>query len=173
MISLNNFREESQNQNNNDIAVDSSRSKSLTNTSISKKRNRSPLTNKTKPLSDLKSLNNSDMEFSNRNSLKTENNINLKENVPSYRILEPYRSLGLITSDTKFVYYKRNNARFILLSNSNSFLLYNLEKLKLERISPPLASKITAVAMINNLIYTASENTIIAWNKIHIVRNIY
>ena len=96
------------------------------------------------------------------NSTKT----NIKTN---YRVLEPFRSLGLIIDSNKFVYYKRANDRFILASNGNSFLLYNVEKLKLERISPPLPHKITALAMINNIIYTASNNIILAWNKIHIV----
>ena len=134
----------------------------------SKKRNRSP-----KPKTESKNriatqASHSDIEtdFSTtQTNLITTSN----QNSSSYRILEPYRTLGLITSDTKFTYYKRANARFILVSNSNSFLLYNLDKLNLERISPPLPSKITAVAMINNIAYTASENVITAWNKIHIV----
>jgi len=180
MIRKNNFLEESfsnnnskqsKGNNNDNVLTDPNRSKSHS----SKKRNRPPEVNNESHLKLFKNSSNSDLEFSKKEGQghkKEDKSKEIEKARPVYRILEPYRTLGLITSDTKFAYYKRSNARFILLSNSNSFLLYNLEKLKLERISPPLPSKINAVAMINNIVYTATENTIISWNKIHIVKSL-
>lgn len=60
-----------------------------------------------------------------------------------------------------------------LTSNGNSFLLYNLEKLRLERISPPLEHKITCFAMYKNKVFTGVKNRIILWDKIHIVKEYF
>ena len=87
----------------------------------------------------------------------------------SFRIIEPYRSLGLITNETTPVFFKRGIDRFLLTSNGNSFLLYNLEKLRLERISPPMASKITALAVYKNKIFTGIHGAVQLWDKIHII----
>ena len=85
----------------------------------------------------------------------------------TFRILEPYRSLGLITSSLSPKFFKRGTDRFILTSNSHSFLLYNLDKLRLERISPPSA-EITAIAVYKTKILTAVNTDVIMWDKIHI-----
>ena len=87
----------------------------------------------------------------------------------TFRIIEPYRSLGLITNETTPVFFKRGIDRFLLTSNGNSFLLYNLEKLRLERISPPMASKITALAVYKNKIFTGINGAVQLWDKIHII----
>ena len=50
----------------------------------------------------------------------------------TFRILEPYRSLGLITSSLSPKFFKRGTDRFILTSNSHSFLLYNLDNCDLK-----------------------------------------
>lgn len=92
-----------------------------------------------------------------------------EENQTEYRILEPFRSLGIVIDNNPFCYYKRANDRFLVASNNNSFLLYNCERLNLERISPPLPKKINALTVYKNLIFTASENIILSWSKIHIL----
>jgi U3 small nucleolar RNA-associated protein 21 len=119
--------------------------------------------------------NNEDAKYNSDSELKTINKkLNNKylasSDKTSYRLLEPYRSLGLIIDDNKIFYYKRANDRFMLASNGNSFLLYNLEHLRLERISPPLPNKINALAMYKNKVFTATENKILLWDKIHIVK---
>lgn len=91
-------------------------------------------------------------------------------NTPSYRILEPFRILGLIVDYNQVVYFKRGTDRFMLASNFNSFLVYNLEKLRLERISPPLPSNISGLAVYKNKILTSTENVIQMWDKIHIMK---
>jgi U3 small nucleolar RNA-associated protein 21 len=93
-----------------------------------------------------------------------------KQKNTNYRLIEPYRSLGIVIDDNKVVYYKRAHDRFLLCSNNNSFLLYNLEHLRLERISPPLPSIIKALAMYKNKIFTSVENKVLLWDKIHIVK---
>jgi U3 small nucleolar RNA-associated protein 21 len=95
--------------------------------------------------------------------------LDTEENNQEYRILEPFRSLGIVIDNNPFCYYKRANDRFLVASNNNSFLLYNCERLNLERISPPLPKKINALAVYKNIIFTASENIILSWSKIHIV----
>lgn len=87
-----------------------------------------------------------------------------------FRIMEPYRSLGLITSSLAPQYSKRNQDRFLLTSNGKSFLLYNLEKLRLERISPPMQGGITALAFYKNKIFTAMNGKVQLWEKIHIIK---
>ena len=77
-----------------------------------------------------------------------------------FRIMEPYRSLGLVTSSLAPQYSKRNQDRFLLTSNGKSFLLYNLEKLRLERISPPMQGGITALAFYKNKIFTAMNGKV-------------
>ena len=77
---------------------------------------------------------------------KKEKSKKLIENIEeNFRIIEPYRTLGLIIDKNKIQFSKRGLERFILGSNGNSFLLYNLEKLRLERISPPMNKKITSL----------------------------
>jgi U3 small nucleolar RNA-associated protein 21 len=49
-------------------------------------------------------------------------------------------------------------------------MLYNLDKLRIERISPPLESKITCFAMHKNKVFTGVKNKIILWDKIHIIK---
>jgi hypothetical protein len=46
-------------------------------------------------------------------------NVNIEEN---FRIIEPYRTLGLIIDKNKIQFSKRGLERFILGSNGNSFL---------------------------------------------------
>jgi len=92
-----------------------------------------------------------------------------EENHQEYRVLEPFRSLGIVIDNNPFCYFKRANDRFLVASNNNSFLLYNCERLNLERISPPLPKKINALAVYKNIIFTASENIILSWSKIHLV----
>jgi U3 small nucleolar RNA-associated protein 21 len=96
-------------------------------------------------------------------------NLNNKEK-QKLRLIEPYRTLGLVIDYNQVSQFNRNTDRFILCSNFNSFLLYNLDKIKLERISPPLPMKITAVAHYKNKVFTAIGNKILLWEKIHIVK---
>ena len=59
----------------------------------------------------------------------------------NFRIIEPYRSLGTYTDNNKIHFFKRGIDRFMLTSNKYSFIVYNLQKLRIERISPPLEKK--------------------------------
>ncbi len=52
-------------------------------------------------------------------------------------------------------------------------MLYNLDKLRIERISPPLENKITCFAMYKNKVFTGVKNKIILWDKIHIIKEYY
>jgi U3 small nucleolar RNA-associated protein 21 len=88
----------------------------------------------------------------------------------SYRLLEPFRALGVVIDDSPIVFYKRATERFMLASNGNSFLLYNLEHLRLERISPPLPNRISALAIYKNKVFTATGGGVLLWDKIHIVK---
>ena len=92
---------------------------------------------------------------------------NTEEN---FRIIEPYRTLGLIIDKNKIQFSKRGLERFILGSNGNSFLLYNLEKLRLERISPPMEKKISSLGFYKNKILTGIGNKVQLWDKIHIIK---
>jgi len=98
------------------------------------------------------------------------NNANKQQQQKPYRLLEPYRSLGIVIDSNPLFYYKRADNRFALSSNGNSFLLYNLDKLRIERISPPLEHKITCFAMHKNKVFTGVKNKIILWDKIHIIK---
>lgn len=98
---------------------------------------------------------------------KTPRDTDTSSSSTNFRILEPYRSLGLITSSLSPKYFKRGTDRFILTSNSKSFLVYNLDKLRLERISPP-SGEITAIAVYKQKVLTAMNSNVIMWDKIHI-----
>jgi U3 small nucleolar RNA-associated protein 21 len=99
-------------------------------------------------------------------------NLNLKYSSKSIesRLIEPFRSLGIVVDYNNCHIFRRNTERFMLASNYHSFLLYNLDKIKLERISTPLPTKITAVCEYKNKVFTASENKILLWEKIHIIK---
>ena len=88
----------------------------------------------------------------------------------NFRIIEPYRSLGMYTDNNKIHYFKRGIERFMLTSNNYSFIVYNLEKLRIERISPPLEKKITALCPYKTKIFTGIGNKVQLWEKIHIVK---
>ena len=97
---------------------------------------------------------------------KTEKNQKNK----NFRIIEPYRSLGMYTDNNKIHFFKRGIDRFMLTSNNYSFIVYNLEKLRIERISPPLEKKITALYPYKTKIFTGIGNMVQLWEKIHIIK---
>ena len=98
--------------------------------------------------------------------------INISNNKPkrNFRIIEPYRSLGMYTDNNKIHYFKRGIERFMLTSNNYSFIIYNLEKLRIERISPPLEKKISALYPYKTKIFTGIGNKVKLWEKIHIIK---
>ena len=104
--------------------------------------------------------------------IKKTNNENNKTNKPrrNFRIIEPYRSLGMYTDNNKIHYFKRGIERFMLTSNKYSFIVYNLEKLRIERISPPLEKEITALCPYKTKIFTGIGNKVQLWEKIHIIK---
>ena len=88
----------------------------------------------------------------------------------NFRIIEPYRSLGTYTDNNKIYFFKRGIDRFMLTSNKYSFIVYNLEKLRIERISPPLEKKISALYPYKNKIFTGIGNKVQLWEKIHVIK---
>ena len=97
---------------------------------------------------------------------KLEKNIKNK----NFRIIEPYRSLGMYTDSNKIYFFKRGIDRFMLTSNKFSFIVYNLEKLRIERISPPLEKRITALYPYKNKIFTGIGTKVQLWEKIHVIK---
>ena len=88
----------------------------------------------------------------------------------NFRIIEPYRSLGVYTDNNKIYFFKRGIDRFMLTSNKYSFIVYNLDKLRIERISPPLEKKITALYPYKTKIFTGIGNKVQLWEKIHVIK---
>ena len=88
----------------------------------------------------------------------------------NFRIIEPYRSLGMYTDNNRIHYFKRGVERFMLTSNKYSFIIYNLEKLRIERISPPIEKKITALYPYKTKVFTGIGNKVQLWEKIHIIK---
>ena len=112
------------------------------------------------------SENNSEYTSNPNKKPKTEKNQKNK----NFRIIEPYRSLGMYTDNNKIHFFKRGIDRFMLTSNNYSFIVYNLEKLRIERISPPLEKKITALYPYKTKIFTGIGNMVQLWEKIHIIK---
>ena len=112
------------------------------------------------------SENNSEYTSNPNKKPKTEKDQNNK----NFRIIEPYRSLGMYTDNNKIHFFKRGIDRFMLTSNNYSFIVYNLEKLRIERISPPLEKKITALYPYKTKIFTGIGNMVQLWEKIHIIK---
>ena len=133
--------------------MDSEKTNSNTKTLLNQK------TSRKKNITNQENINSNKIPKNNYNSNKTH-----------FRIIEPYRSLGLYTDNNKIHYFKRATERFMLTSNEHSFILYNLEKLKIERISPPLDKKITALYPYKNKIFTGIGNKVQLWEKIHIIK---
>ena len=113
---------------------------------------------------------NSDKLFSDNKKIKKDTNNNNIIPKRNFRVIEPYRSLGMYTDNNKIHYYKRGIERFMLTSNKYSFIVYNLEKLRIERISPPLEKKITALYPYKTKIFTGIGNKVQLWEKIHIIK---
>ena len=111
-------------------------------------------------------IDNSDLSNSENKKKKISNN----KPKSNFRIIEPYRSLGMYTDNNKIHYFKRGIERFMLTSNNYSFIVYNLEKLRIERISPPLEKKITALYPYKTKIFTGIGNKVQLWEKIHIIK---
>ena len=88
----------------------------------------------------------------------------------NFRIIEPYRSLGVYTDNNKIYFFKRGIDKFMLTSNKYSFIVYNLDKLRIERISPPLEKKITALYPYKTKIFTGIGNKVQLWEKIHVIK---
>ena len=125
--------------------------------------------NKNKKKSDSSKLNQDNKKTKIEN--ETKNDIkNNKKPKRTFRIIEPYRSLGMYTDNNKIHYFKRGMDRFMLTSNNYSFIVYNLEKLRIERISPPLEKKITALYPYKTKIFTGIGNKVQLWEKIHIIK---
>ena len=103
---------------------------------------------------------NSDKLFSDNKKIKKDTNNNNIIPKRNFRVIEPYRSLGMYTDNNKIHYYKRGIERFMLTSNKYSFIVYNLEKLRIERISPPLEKKITALYPYKTKIFTGIGNKV-------------
>ena len=114
----------------------------------------------------LSSKNNS--EYQSKENKKKKINDNKKQK--NFRIIEPYRSLGIYTDNNKIYFFKRGIDRFMLTSNKYSFIIYNLEKLRIERISPPLEKPITALYPYKTKIFTGIGNKVQLWEKIHIIK---
>ena len=74
------------------------------------------------------------------------------------------------TDNNKIHYFKRGIERFMLTSNNYSFIVYNLEKLRIERISSPLEKKITSLFPYKTKIFTGIGNKVQLWEKIHIIK---
>ena len=91
----------------------------------------------------------------------------------SFRIIEPYRSLGIYTDNNKIYFFKRGIDRFMLTSNKYSFIVYNLDKLRIERISPPLEKQINALYPYKTKIFTGVENRVQLWEKIHVIKEFF
>ena len=113
---------------------------------------------------------NSDKDNSELSSKKMKNSDNNKKMKRNFRIIEPYRSLGMYTDGNKIHYFKRGIERFMITSNKYSFIVYNLEKLRIERISPPLEKKITALYPYKTKVFTGIGNKVQLWEKIHIIK---
>lgn len=94
---------------------------------------------------------------------------NTLEKQQKFRILEPFRNIGKVIDKNHPCFFKRTNQRFFICSNNYSFCLYNLEKLRIERISPSFNSIITAFAHYKNKIFVSSKNKIYLFEKIHIL----
>ena len=103
-------------------------------------------------------------------SPQKENKKPKQEKQKNFRIIEPYRSLGIYTDNNKIHFFKRGIDRFMLTSNKYSFIVYNLEKLRIERISPPIEKKITALYPYKTKIFTGIGNKVQLWEKIHIIK---
>ena len=91
----------------------------------------------------------------------------------SFRIIEPYRSLGIYTDNNKIYFFKCGIDRFMLTSNKYSFIVYNLDKLRIERISPPLEKQINALYPYKTKIFTGVENRVQLWEKIHVIKEFF
>ena len=115
-----------------------------------------------------KNLSENDNEYLPKENKKQKLEINIKNK--NFRIIEPYRSLGMYTDSNKIYFFKRGIDRFMLTSNKFSFIVYNLEKLRIERISPPLEKRITALYPYKNKIFTGIGTKVQLWEKIHVIK---
>ena len=98
------------------------------------------------------------------------NNNNSNNNNNHYRILEPFRSIGITTSNIPPHIFSISTNRYLLTSNNYSFLLYNLEHLRIERISPPTPNKIMSLSSYKNKIFCSTEDYVYLYDKLHIIK---
>ena len=61
-------------------------------------------------------------------------------------LFRPYRSIGHITSSLPFHYHPLGTARFLLVPLHHSFLVYNLDRLRVTLTSQPVNEQLTAIA---------------------------
>ena len=63
----------------------------------------------------------------------------------SSRILDPYRAIGLVTSDVPFVLNNLGTQSFLTVAIGNAFQVFKCEKLTLSLVSPQLQHDIRYV----------------------------
>lgn len=90
---------------------------------------------------------------------------------PKYRLVEPYRNIGKVVDSCKPFFYKRGHQRLLVASSAYSFSVYNLEKLKIERLSPTFSNPISAYAAFKDKVYVAIKNRIFLFSKLHIIKD--
>ena len=113
----------------------------------------------------IKKIKKNDSNISNNNI-----NNNNSNNNNHYRILEPFRSIGITTSNIPPHIFSISTNRYLLTSNNYSFLLYNLEHLRIERISPPTPNKIMSLSSYKNKIFCSTEDYVYLYDKLHIIK---
>ena len=126
--------------------------------------------NNTELLNKKRQKNSSENDSENLPNLNKKQKLEKNTKNKNFRIIEPYRSLGMYTDSNKIYFFKRGIDRFMLTSNKFSFIVYNLEKLRIERISPPLEKRITALYPYKNKIFTGIGTKVQLWEKIHVIK---
>ena len=61
-------------------------------------------------------------------------------------LFRPYRSVGHITASLPFHYHPLGTARFLLVPLHHSFVVYNLDRLRVTLTSQPVTEQLTAIA---------------------------
>ncbi|GBG32733.1 WD repeat-containing protein 36 [Hondaea fermentalgiana] len=91
----------------------------------------------------------------------------------SSRLFEAYRTIGVVCDDVPFALNRLGKERFATVSVGKGFMVYDLDKLIVKLVSPPVLKKdITKLACKGDVTFAACGDEIIEWKRAKIARTL-
>mmetsp|Transcript_16268 Transcript_16268/g.31518 ORF Transcript_16268/g.31518 Transcript_16268/m.31518 type:complete len:1119 (+) Transcript_16268:178-3534(+) len=89
------------------------------------------------------------------------------------RLFEAYRTIGVVCDEVPFAFNRLGKERFATVSVGKGFMVYDLDKLIVKMVSPPILNKdICALAARGETTFTATGDQVIEWDRARVRRTL-